>query len=60
MNANRAEERKVEDIVSAMLNDVEQPVNPRHVHVFRKEYKTCLIGKCNMMPNGKRADERYP
>lgn len=51
--------REVKDIVSPLLNDVTQPVNPRHVHVFRKEYRTCLIGKCDMMPNGKHADERY-
>lgn len=51
--------RPVKDIVSAMLNDVTKPINPRHVHVFRKEYKTCMIKGCLMTPSGRAEDSRY-
>lgn len=39
--------RQVEDVISAALNDVAKPVNPRHVHVFRKEYRKCMINGCS-------------
>lgn len=51
--------RPVKDIVSAMLNDIKKPVNPRHVHVFRKEYKKCLIKYCEATPSGRAEDSRY-
>lgn len=51
--------KKVEDVVSPALNDVERPVNPRHVHVFRKEYRTCLIRGCYSTPSGRAEDSRY-
>lgn len=37
--------RKMEDVVSPLLNDV-SPV-ARHIHVWRKEYRTCMIKGCN-------------
>lgn len=51
--------RKVEDVISPALNDVERPVNPRHVHVFRKEYRTCLINGCRVTPSFRAEDERF-
>lgn len=54
-------ERDVKDVVSNLLNDTDKPVTikTRHVHIFRKEYKTCLIKGCYMTPSGRAEDSRY-
>lgn len=53
-------EREVKDVISDLLNDVSKPViKSRHVHVFRKEYRTCLIRGCYSTPSGRAEDSRY-
>lgn len=40
------EKRVVEDVVSSMLNHPSTTASPHHVHVWRKEYNTCMIKGC--------------
>jgi hypothetical protein len=43
--------KRIDDIISEMLNDPKSPIKPRHVHVFRKEYDKCLIRGCDAPKN---------
>lgn len=38
--------RDIEDVVSSLLNHPSMTTKPNHVHVWRKEYYTCMIKGC--------------
>ena len=38
--------RDIEDVVSSLLNHPSMTAKPHHVHVWRKEYPTCMIKGC--------------
>lgn len=46
--APKTKSRNVDDIVSDMLNDTSKHAlwGSRHVHIWRKEYNTCMIKDC--------------
>lgn len=44
-DASQKESKPIEDVVSDMLNDADSPV-AKHVHVWRKEYRYCMIKGC--------------
>lgn len=39
--------RDIEDVVSSLLNHPSMTTSTNHIHVWRKEYHTCMIKGCS-------------